>query len=80
MVNDGMGTHFRVVDLVTEAGASREMVVQSARSPEDAARLAIGEILVRSGRRQDLRAKVYFQHPEQPLSMVRLYRRQEDRP
>mgnify|MGYP000294519986 CR=1 FL=1 len=75
-----MGTHFRVVDLVSEAGTPRELLVPSARSPEDAARLAIGEILVRSGRREDLRAKVYFQHPEQPLSMVRLYRRQEDRP
>ena len=75
-----MGIDFRVVEVVTEAGLERELVVPQARSPEAAARLAIGETLVRSGRRQDLRAKVYFQHPDQPISMVRLYRRQEDRP
>lgn len=66
--------------MATAAGPVRELLVQRARSPEDAARLAIGEILVRSGRQEDLRAKVYFQHPDQPMSMVRLYRRQEDRP
>ena len=74
-----MSTHFRVVEVLADAAAARELVVPQARTPEEAARLAFGEILVRSGRQQDLRAKVYFQHPDQPLSMVRLYRRQEDR-
>lgn len=80
MLKSLMATHFRVVELVDEAGLGREALVQRARSPEDAAKLALGEVLVRSGRRQDLRAKVYFQYPDQPMSMVRLYRLQADRP
>ncbi|MDB5473265.1 MAG: hypothetical protein JWP99_568, partial [Devosia sp.] len=55
------------------------VVIAQASSPEDAAFKAMGETLVRSGRRSDLRARVYFQHPDQPVSMVRLYAKAIDR-
>lgn len=73
-----MATIFRVVDLRSEA--PEESTVDTARSPEEAARVAIGESLVRSGQQQDLRVRVYASRPGQPTSMVRLYRRVEDRP
>jgi hypothetical protein len=38
---------------------------------------ALGVEAVRSGSKRDLRARVYFQHPGQPLSMVRLYSKSE---
>jgi hypothetical protein len=73
-----MATNYRVVDL--KAGASRsEILVEKAHSPEDAARQATGEVLVRSGRPVDLRVRVYFQKGGQPTTMVRLYRKVEDR-
>jgi len=74
-----MPTHFRVVDLRSGPEAASEQHVPAARSPEEAARLALGEALVRSGRKDDLRARVYFQPEGQPTTMVRLYRRVEDR-
>lgn len=73
-----MGSIHRVVDL--RAGAqSDEILIDTARSPEEAAFKAIGERLVRSGQPADLRVRVYFQQDGQPMSMVRLYRRVEDR-
>lgn len=65
-------TEFRIIDLQTETidPAPRTVV---APSPERAAELALGLSLVRSGAKQDLRARVYSQHPGQPMSMVRLY-------
>jgi len=75
-----MPTHFRVVDLRSGPEAAPELHIPAAKSPEDAARLALGEGLVRSGHRDDLRARVYFQQEGQPTTMVRLYRRVEDRP
>ncbi|WP_158409498.1 hypothetical protein [Devosia psychrophila] len=51
----------------------------TASSPEAAARKALGIDLVRSGAKRDLRAKVYFQHPGQSLSMVRLYAKVAER-
>ena len=69
---------YRVIDLRTTSIASGETIV-AARSPEDAARQALGVDLVRSGRRLDIKARVYFQLPGQPISMVRLYGKVEDR-
>jgi len=54
-------------------------VIEQASTPEDAAFRAIGEQLVRSGRQSDLRVRVYYQHANQPLSMVRLYAKAIDR-
>jgi len=68
---------FRVIDLKLVA-ADPEVVVK-AITPERAAKLALGVDLVRSGSKCDLRARVYFQHPGQSLSMVRLYTKVEDR-
>lgn len=74
-----MSVHFRVVDLRSDPENPKEVTVPTAKSPEDAARLATGEALVRSGHRKDLRVRVYFQQDGQPVTMVRLYRRVEDR-
>lgn len=74
-----MAFHYRVVDLRTDTIDPTEHTVAKAKSPEEAALVALGESLVRSGRRQDLRARVYFQNEGQPMTMVRLYRRVEDR-
>jgi hypothetical protein len=70
---------FRVVDLRTNIEAPGEIIISQARSPEEAARVATGESLVRSGHKADLRVRVYFQQEGQPTTMVRLYRRVEDR-
>lgn len=74
-----MPTNFRIVDLRLGPEAPKELNIAQARTPEEAALLATGEELVRSGHRDDLRVRVYFQHAGQPMSMVRLYRRVEDR-
>lgn len=66
---------FRVVDL--QSGTEQWV---EANRPEIAATLALGIQLVRSGNKKDLRAKVYFRNtPDQPVSMVRLYGKAEDR-
>jgi hypothetical protein len=67
---------FRVIDLKLLAEDSE--VVVKAVTPERAAKLALGVDLVRSGSKRNLRARVYFQHPGQSLSMVRLYTKVED--
>lgn len=71
---------YRIVDMRSGSEGIQELIIDKARSPEHAAFQAIGEMLVRSGRRDDLRARVYFQEVGQPTTMVRLYRRVEDRP
>lgn len=74
-----MPISYRVIDLRTSSVASGETIVE-AGSPEDAARQALGLDLVRSGRRSDIKARVYFQSSgAQPISMVRLYGKAEDR-
>ena len=70
---------YRVIDLQVEAIDPNETIVE-ARSPEAAALDALGAELVRSGTKAELRARVYFQYPGQPLSMVRLYAKVTDRP
>jgi hypothetical protein len=72
-------THYRVVDCRSTIIDPNEVIIPKAASPEEAAFKALGETLVRSGRRSDLRARVYFQHPNQPMSMVRLYSKSVDR-
>ena len=79
MLSKAMVVQFRIVDLRSGNENPSELTIPKAKSPESAALQAIGEELVRSGHRDDLRAKVYFQQDGQPTTMVRLYRRVEDR-
>lgn len=65
-----MAKNFRVVDLRPQG---KEVVIEGASSPDDAARKALGIDVVRSGAKKDLVAKVYWQPMEQPLTMVRMY-------
>jgi hypothetical protein len=67
-----MPIQYRVIDLASSAIDPEERIVRST-SPERAVMEALGIEVVRSGSKHDLRARVYFQHPGQPLSMVRLY-------
>lgn len=69
-----MSLSYRVVDLRGETIVP-DVIVDTASSPEEAARQALGVDLVRTGQRKDLHARVYFQHRGQPLTMVRLYRK-----
>lgn len=69
--------HYRIVDLLTGITDPNAIIV-SAPSPEKAAELALGVSLTRSGARQNLRARVYTQKGNEPMSMVRLYRRVDD--
>jgi hypothetical protein len=66
---------YRVFDLRTEVIDPDARVVTGVRSPEEAARQVLGLDLTRSGLKRDLAARVYFQVPDQPLTMVRLYTR-----
>jgi len=70
-------TIYRVLDLRSDPPVEHE--ISDAISPEHAASLALNASLVRSGRTSDLMAKVYYQFPEQPQSMVRLYQAAVDR-
>lgn len=67
-----MPIEYRVIDLASPAIDPTERVVRST-SPERAVMETLGIAVVRSGSKRDLRARVYFQHPGQPLTMVRLY-------
>jgi hypothetical protein len=70
-----MAITYRVVNVRDDVIDPTEIIIAGARSPEDAARQALGIDLVRSGQRKDLIARVYWQSPGQPMNMVRLYRR-----
>jgi hypothetical protein len=72
------GMKYRVIDLRTNLIDALEVEVQ-ANTPEEAAEKALGEHLVRGGKRGDIRARVYWQNAGQPMTMVRLYRRAEGR-
>ncbi|MET3925923.1 hypothetical protein ABIE28_002032 [Devosia sp. 2618] len=74
-----MSLKYRVIDLRSGLIDPNEIIVEGSRSPEDAARHVLGCDLVRSGQKRDLAARVYFNLPEQPVSMVRLYTKVEDR-
>lgn len=67
-------TH-RVIDLRPTAEAGAEILVEGAKSPEAAAKQALGLDLVRSGSRKDLVAQVYWQLNPDATNMVRLYSR-----
>ena len=69
---------YRVVDCRTNVIAPNEIIV-TAQTPEHAARLAIGEELVRNGGRGYLRVRVYFRTDAGTLTMVRLFARAEGR-
>jgi len=71
-------TEFRIIDLQTETRDPNPKTIV-ASSPERAAKLALGVLLVRSGAKQNLRARVYSQMPGQPVNMVRLYIKVADR-
>lgn len=68
-----MSKTFRVVD--TRGNASGDDKTVEADTAEAAARLVFGADLVRSGRKSDLVARVYWQLPGAPVNMVRLYTR-----
>ncbi|HTO28478.1 MAG TPA: hypothetical protein VL017_07790 [Devosia sp.] len=70
-----MAITYRVVDVRSDVIDPTEITITGARTPEDAARQALDLDLVRSGQRKDLVARVYWQAPDQPMNMVRLYRR-----
>ena len=67
---------FRVVD--TQRTPAIPDAYVSAHNPEAAARQVLGLNLVRSGPPRNLRARVYFQEENQPVTMVRLYIRSTD--
>lgn len=69
-----MGFSFRVVNLTTGM-IEAEKVIEGAASPEAAAHQVLGFEVARSGARDDLVARVYWQSLGQPVNMVRLYRK-----
>lgn len=69
---EAMLRKFRVVDLTSEE--VRPDILVDAASPEDAVAQALGLKVTRSGPRSNLAARVYWQMPNAPLTMVRLYR------
>ncbi len=78
-MTNSMTLAYRVVDLREDANKAGDIIIEGARTPEDAAREALGLRLIRSGSKRDLAARVYWQHSGQPLNMVRLYTKVTDR-
>ena len=75
-----MTKSFRVVDLRLDAPLiDTDVIVDGVQSPEAAVRDVLGSEVVRTGAKRDLVAKVYWQPLGQPLTMVRLYAKTEDR-
>lgn len=74
-----MAISYRVVDLRSPDTEGIDIIIDNARSPEDAVRHALGLDVVRSGAKRDLVARVYWQTLGQPVNMVRLYSRAIDR-
>jgi hypothetical protein len=70
-----MTTQYRVRDLREETQAPEQLIVEGVKSPEAAAKQALGIDLVRSGARKDLVAQVYWQLAPESTNMVRLYSR-----
>lgn len=67
-----MNKSYRVLDCAVPPGVLGEHVC-TATMPEGAALTALGVRLVRAGRTDRLRAKVYFQSGHGTPTMVRLY-------
>lgn len=73
-----MSTSYRIVDLRSTED-SAEHIVTGAKSPEMAARDALGIELVRSGSPKLLAAKVYWKvSGDEPINVVRLYNKVDD--
>ena len=68
---------YRVVDLVRSEATPIEVI--GVRSAAAAARQALGMDLVRSGNPRNLQAKVYYRNAYGVMTMVRLYRKVDDR-
>lgn len=68
---------YRVIDLQTETIDPDPKTV-TASGPEKAAEMVLGVLLIRSGAKKDLRARVYWQNSDQPMNMVRLYNKVND--
>lgn len=67
-----------MVDLRRDAAlVDTDIIVEGVQSPEAAVRDVLGIQVVRSGAKRDLVAKVYWQPLGQPLTMVRLYAKNE---
>ncbi len=62
-----------------QAGPEAIDAIIDGASPEEAARKVLGIEVVRSGSKRDLVAKVYWRPVGQPLTMVRLYAKIDDR-
>lgn len=73
-------TEYRVVDLRTEVIDPETQNITGVSTAEAAAERALGLKLFRSRRPSELRARVYFQLPNGPLTMVRLYTKAPNRP
>ncbi|MCS6759908.1 MAG: hypothetical protein MO852_13930 [Candidatus Devosia euplotis] len=58
----------------SDIGIAGEFIID-AYPPEGAATRALGLDLIRTGTFRNLRAKVYFQYPGQPMNTIRLYAR-----
>ena len=70
-----MALKYRVTDLRPEAEDDFEVLVDSARSPEDAVRTALGLEVVRSGAESNLVARVHWERVGHPDHSVELYLR-----
>jgi hypothetical protein len=64
---------YRVTDLRPEAENEFDIVIESARSPEDAAQQALGCEVVRSGAKANLIARVHWERIGQVELGVYLY-------
>lgn len=72
-----MATSYRVVDRRPTAEGAQDIIIEGVKSPEAAAKDALGLDLVRSGSRKELVAQVYWTLGE-GTNMVRLYNRVEN--
>lgn len=69
-----MPMRFRIIDLST-GRIDHAPPMLTAVSPEAAAQQHFGFEVARSGHRNDLVARVYWESPGHPVNMIRLYRR-----
>ena len=70
-----MAITYRVVDVRSTIVDPVEILVEGGSSPEGAVKQALGVEVVRSGAKENLVARVYWQSLGQPVSMVRLYQK-----
>jgi hypothetical protein len=70
-------SQFRIVDLTSRI-VETVRLIEGTFTAEAAARKALGFDVVLSGPNTDLVARVYWQSPGQPMTMVSVYRRVTD--